>query len=100
MKNDLLNFIEHEQAREDGPICQRCDSYFAMTGIFKDATEEEFKIAKRSVWFASTMLKFWEKDKKIDYDKDEDQSRPWEGTEFIRKWCRQNMEKGKIRFIE
>ena len=40
MKDCISDLITHEMAREDGPICQRCDQYFAMTMTFKDATEE------------------------------------------------------------
>jgi len=70
LKNDIFSLLKYEQAREDGAICERCDRYFAMTGEFKDASEEEFKIAKKSVWFANMLLKWWEKYEKMSEDKD------------------------------
>lgn len=84
--NNILSFIEYEQAREDGPICERCNSYFAMTGEFKDATEEEFEIAKQAAWFARMMLRWWEKDGKMNPDLPA--MRDWEGTTSIATWCR------------
>lgn len=97
LNNDVLSLISHEQAREDGEICKRCDSYFAMTGEFKDATEKEFKIAQESLKFASMMLKWWEKDKKLyagepdDYlpENFDENKRNWEGTHAISKWYRE-----------
>ena len=89
LKNDIFSLLKYEQAREDGAICERCDRYFAMTGEFKDALEEEFEIAKKSVWFANMLLKWWEKDEKMSEDKDN--KRDWEGTEIIAKWCRNSL---------
>ena len=86
LKNDIFSLLKYEQSREDGAICERCDRYFAMTGDFKNASEEEFEIAKKSVWFANMLLKWWEKDEKMSEDKDN--KRDWEGTEIIAKWCR------------
>ena len=86
MKNDIFSFLKYEQAREDGAICERCDRYFAMTGEFKDATEQEFENAKKSVWFAKMLLQWWERNEKMDADGDN--MREWDGTENIAKWCR------------
>ena len=87
LKNDdIFSLLKYEQAREDGAICERCDRYFAMTGEFKDASEEEFEIAKKSVWFANMLLKWWEKDEKM--SEESNNKRDWEGTETITKWCR------------
>jgi len=94
MKNDILSLLQHEQAREDGEICQRCDQYHAMTGEFKDATEEEFELAKKSCEFARNMLKWWEKDKKLDFD-GESNSREWGGTFGIKEWYRKEFSKDK-----
>jgi hypothetical protein len=100
LKNDIISLITYEQNREDGPICERCDRYAAMTGEFKDATEEEFKNAEKAVWFASMMLKWWSKDKKMyvspglyfDIEKEsKENSRDWEGTDAIARWCREQL---------
>ncbi len=97
MDRDIYSFLRHEQAREKGEICQRCDNYFAMTGEFKDATEKEFEVARKSVHFASAMLRWWQKDKKFDlgepddyyYIGDSDENkRDWGGTHDIAKWYR------------
>ena len=65
LDNNILSFLRYESAREDGEICQRCDQYYAMTGEFKDATEQEFENAKKAIRFTQTMLRWWEKDKKL-----------------------------------
>jgi len=93
LKNNLISLLKYKEAREKGSICQRCDQYFAMTGEFKDASQEEFENAKKAVWFAKTMLKWWEKDKKLNSDSTEESKRSWEGTEFIAKWCRNLLNK-------
>jgi len=63
-------------------------------GEFKDATEKEFEIAKKSKWFADMLLKWWEKDKKLSMDFNDDM-RKWEGTEKIVEWCRNTLENKK-----
>ena len=99
MNNSIFSLIEYMHAREDGEICQRCDQYYAMTGKFKDADEKEFKIAKKSAWFANMMLKWWQKDKKLVVEDDEicqddgDNMRGWEGTALIATWCREELSK-------
>ena len=92
MKDDIFSWLQHKQAREDGEICQRCDQYHAMTGDFKDATESEFELAKKSCEFARNMLKWWEKDKKLDIDGKS--FRAWEGIARISKWFRETNKKG------
>jgi len=91
--DDMLSFLEYEQAREDGPICQRCDQYYAMTAKFKDPTDEEFEIAKKSSWFARMMLRWWEKDKKLNIEEAylSEDKRDWEGTKSISRWCREEL---------
>ncbi len=91
LTGNLFSFLQHEQAREDGPICERCDKYHAMTGEFKDATKEEFEIAKKAAWFVRMMLRWWEKDRKM--DSDGENSRDWEGTSYLAKWCRKELSK-------
>lgn len=90
--NDIFSIIQYQQAREKGEICQRCDKYHAMTGELKEPTKEEFEIAKKSAWFARMVLKWWEKDKKINCDatKEEDK-RDWEGTALLVSWCRKEL---------
>lgn len=96
MNMDIINMINHDMAREDGPICERCDSYFAMTMEFKDATDEEFELARKSTCFAQAMLKWWTKDKDFskqpadDYmdPEPEEDKRSWGGTHDIAKWYR------------
>ncbi len=94
---DSINMMQHHQAREKGPICERCDSYFAMTMEFKDSTEEEFKIAREASKFARMMLEWWEKDKKMDIGDpkdiysmpdEEENKRDWGGLVAIAKWYR------------
>ncbi len=92
MKADIFSFLQHDQAREDGPICERCDNYHAMTGEFKDATKEEYEIAKKAAWFSRMMLKWWEKDKKMG-DDEETNKRGWGGTVNLTRWCRKELTK-------
>ena len=68
LDSDVLSIIKYQNAREKGEICQRCDQYYAMTGKFKDATKEEFEIAKKSVWFANMVQKWWEKEQELEFD--------------------------------
>jgi hypothetical protein len=89
LDNSIMSMSDYITAREDGPICQRCYSYYAMTGEFKDATQEEYDIAKKAVEFANLMLLWWEKDKKLITDNNEDNKRNWNGTEVIKKWYRE-----------
>ena len=96
VNNNIFTYLDYLHAREDGEICQRCDSYYAMTSEFKDATEEEYKKAKIASWFAHMVNKWWEKDKplnghNIDEDNFEEDKRDWEGTVMIAKWCRENL---------
>lgn len=86
LTDDIFSLIHYEQAREKGKICQRCDQYFAMTGEFKDATDEEFELAKKASHFAYTFGKWWEKDKP--HSVDDDDYRKWEGTVNLVKWYR------------
>lgn len=88
LKDDLLSFLQHEQAREDGPICKRCDQYYAMTGELKDSTKKEFETAQKAIWFARMMLKWWG-----DINPDKENFRDWEGTNNIAKWCREELNK-------
>ena len=93
IKNDIFSIIQYQRAREDGEICQRCDQYHAMTGKFKDATKEEFEIAKKSAWFANMVQKWWEKEQELEFDEakgdiESVNMRSWEGTELIASWCR------------
>jgi len=95
LDNNVLSLMHHEMAREDGPICERCNNYFGMTLEFKDATDEEFKLARESIKFSHAMLDWWIKDKDfvpqgdgyMDPDPEEDK-RSWGGTHDIAKWYR------------
>ena len=94
MENDIFSLLQYHRAREDGEICERCDRYHAMTGEFKDATNEEFEIAKKSAWFANMMMKWWIKDKELtttEIDNLDENKRDWEGTALIAKWCREKL---------
>ena len=96
IKNDIFSFLQYKHAREDGEICQRCDQYHAMTGEFKDATKEEFEIAKKSAWFARMMLKWWEREEKLETNEElgdikSVNMREWEGTATIANWCRKEL---------
>lgn len=88
MDYSIFSFLQYESAREEGPICERCDRYHAMTGEFRYATKEEFEIAKKSAWFARMMLRWWGK-----IEPDEDNEREWEGTAKIASWCREELSK-------
>lgn len=88
LDNNVLSIMEHYQAREKGPICQRCDQYFAMTGEFKDATDEEFELARKASHFAHAMSKWWTKDKPLDVDDYDGDPREWEGTAKLKEWYR------------
>ncbi len=94
MKKDMFSILEHQQAREDGPICERCDSYFAMTGGFKEASDVEFELAKQAAKFARDMLKWWQKDERIlvdaitESENEFKNMREWTGTCAIAKWYR------------
>ena len=50
MKKDVFSIMKHvdthDKAREGGEICERCNSYFYMTGILKEPTDSEFKKAQ------------------------------------------------------
>ncbi len=95
--SNILSLMNHQTAREDGPICERCNQYYAMTGVFKDATSEEFEIAKQSAWFARMVLKWWEKDEKLAFDDNDmmldNSNRQWEGTAMLSSWCREELSK-------
>ncbi len=91
LDNSHFSLIHHEMAREKGPICERCNQYFAMTLEFKDATEEEFENAKKGGEFARYMLEWWTNDK--DFEFEGDNSREWGGTHDIAKWLREKMNK-------
>ena len=91
MKNDMFSYLSYEQAREDGPICERCDRYFAMTGELKEPSDEEFENAKIAARFANNMRDWWEKDKKLEIEGDS--FREWEGTALISRWLRDKLNK-------
>lgn len=92
--NDIMSLVDYKMARQTGPICQRCDQYYAMTHEFKDASKEEFEIAKKACEFARTMLKWWTKDKSLSTPSadfsfmgdSKENLRDWEGTELIKQW--------------
>lgn len=94
MNSDVFSYLSYEQARENGEICERCDKYFAMTGDFKDATEEEFELAVQSVRFANQLKDFWEREVEISPDNDNKQD--WSGTYYIQRWFRDKY-KGKVK---
>ncbi len=97
MNMDIMNMISHDQAREDGPICERCDRYFAMTGKFKEPTKEEFELAREANIFAHTLKEWWEKDRPLAED---DDSREWGGTHGIARWYRKkygSLNTGKVK---
>ena len=87
LDNNILSYMLYEQAREDGPICQRCDQYYAMTGEFKDPSEEEFRVARDSVMFARLMHEWWTKNSPL--DPDGPSLRDWDGTRNIARWYRE-----------
>ena len=91
---DIFSFLQYEQAREEGPICERCDRYHAMTGEFHYANDEEYENAKRAVEFSRYMLAWWTKDKPItDETLEGYNQREWGGTNEISKWLREKLNK-------
>jgi hypothetical protein len=86
LTDDVFSLIHYEHAREDGPICQRCDQYYAMTGNFKDATKEEFELAKKAAHFARAMHKWWTR--KEPMDSETNNNRSWQGSVFLAEWYR------------
>jgi len=90
LDNNVLSYAIHESAREPGPICERCNNYYAMTGKFKDATDDEYEIAIQSVIFSNVMIQWWEKDVKL-INENNNNSRNWEGIEFIKQWYIDNI---------
>ena len=93
MKDDIFSFLQYQNAREDGPICERCDQYHAMTGEFNYANDVEFENAKKAAEFSRYMLAWWTKDNKLDFEGDGDNSRDWEGTAMISRWLRERLNK-------
>ena len=97
LDDSVFSYLKYEQARECGPICERCDIYFAMTGEFKDASEEEFELARKASHFAYAVLKWWEKDKKIgigdpqdiySISNEEENKREFPLIDAVKKWYR------------
>lgn len=98
LKSDIMSLIQHDMAREDGPICERCNNYYAMTMVFKDATDEEFELARNACRFSREMLEWWTKDKKLGgednyghkdcgyFDDTDGDPRDWAGTHDLVKW--------------
>ena len=88
MNTNVFSIIKYKAAREDGPICQRCDQYYAMTGEFKNASQAEFENAKKAAEFARLMLAWWEKDEKLHYEENTENRREFPGTESWARWAR------------
>lgn len=106
LKGDIMSFLIHDQAREKGPICERCNTYFSVTGEFKDATDQEQEVAIDAIRFAHKMLKWWEKDGKMDIGDvkdfyampdEEKNKRSWGGTVDIAKWYREEFKKEDVK---
>jgi len=97
MSSDIFSQIAYNQAREDGPICERCNDYYIWTHEFKDSTETEYENAKKANWFANMILEWWEKDKKMIPPDDvfgpelKENLREFGGTAYIRDWCRKTL---------
>ena len=89
MDDNVMSYLAYEQAREKGPICERCWKFYCITDEFKEATDEEFTLAIAGNAFAQLMLVWWEKDGKMDCDKEETLTRGWDGTHSIREWARE-----------
>jgi len=102
MNSSVFSIIQYKTAREDGPICQRCDQYYALTGEFHAPTDAELDHAVQAANFAHMMLAWWEKDKPLEsgsntlddpfdwtYEDEEANKRKWDGTVDIAKWARE-----------
>jgi hypothetical protein len=95
MNSDSLSIAEYLVARESGPICERCNKYYGLTGEFHDASESEFENAEKASWFAQ-MLLLW-KDKKLipESETDFENLRDFPGTSDAAKWLREKLNKEK-----
>ena len=100
MTNNIFNYLDYEHAREEGPICERCDQYFALTHEFKDASEEEFQIAVVAQITANILLHWWESKGKMDQDDEESHKRSWPGTEDYKRYVREYFKKHQSIFKE
>ena len=97
MNDSIMSFLAYEEAREKGDICERCWKYFCLTSEFKDATEDEFRIAEVANWFGHAMLRWWEKDGKMLTDSPN--LREWAGTFDLKKWFREDLAKHRPSFL-
>ena len=60
-----------------------------MTHQLKDATEEEFEIAKKAAWFSRMVHKWWIKNGQKGMLTDS--PKEWEGTVAMAAWCRKEL---------
>lgn len=86
LKDDIIDYLTYLDARKNGEICERCDKYYAMTGEFKDSTEEEFNLAVDAIKFAYRLRDLFEEDKLLDSEKEN--KLEWKGTKNISSWYR------------
>lgn len=91
LTNNIFSIIDHHAARRDGPICERCNKYYGMTGEFKDATDKEFKIAEDAKEFSRIVFRWWFKDKEEKFDNFN--NREWPGMIELANWYRKFKEK-------
>ncbi len=56
LTDSIMGYMQYEQAREGGEICERCDKFYAMTGELREPTEKEFETAKKACEFARNMF--------------------------------------------
>lgn len=96
MNNEAMSYAMYLVARGPGPICERCNTYYGMTGEFHDASDKEFENAEKAVVFASNLSAWWTKDQKLVVDSvGTENFRDWPGTNDAAKWLRQKLNKEK-----
>jgi hypothetical protein len=65
------SWIQYKVAREGGPICKKCDTFFAITGELRAPSVEEFSLAIKAIKIVKVLSKWWGEDK--------EESRDWPG---------------------
>jgi len=89
LKNNSLSMAQYLTAREDGPICQKCDNFYALTGKLKPCTDEELAKARKANQFANTMARWW-KSKEKEKEETFNSRLEWPGTYELIDWYMEN----------
>lgn len=60
---ELFTLEQHEKATVEGPICNKCNLFFAITDELREPSDKEFKLAIDAMRFILAFSKWWGKDK-------------------------------------